>query len=191
MASTQPGALSLQLTPEFLTDTQAARWLQILHRRLAWRQEFVSMFGHRHAVPRLSAWFGPAYRYTGLEHRSAAWPYYLKPLLRKVRASASVPFNAMLATLYRTGADHVGWHADNERELGAAPVLAVVSLGAERTLCVRQRGEPDKAHQHRLTSGSLAIMPSGFQSLYQHKIQKTTRVYDCRISLSFRLVQSV
>ena len=38
----------------------------------------------------------------------------------------------MLANLYRDGSDSNGWHADDEVELGDAPVIASVSLEATR-----------------------------------------------------------
>ena len=48
-------------------------------------------------------------------------------------------FNAVLLNLYRDGRDGMGWHADDEAELGRDPVIASVSLGATRRFCLRHR----------------------------------------------------
>ena len=45
----------------------------------------------------------------------------------------------MLLNLYRDGRDSMGWHADDEPELGPAPTIASLSLGALRRFRLRPR----------------------------------------------------
>ncbi|MFT5812390.1 MAG: alkylated DNA repair dioxygenase AlkB [Psychroserpens sp.] len=56
--------------------------------------------------------------------------------LRALKAKASNYcqhyFNAVLANLYRNQQDSVGWHSDDEPELGKMPTIASLSFGAER-----------------------------------------------------------
>ena len=47
-------------------------------------------------------------------------------------------YNAVLCNLYRDGHDSIGLHADAEPEMG--PVIASVSLGAERLFRFKRRG---------------------------------------------------
>jgi alkylated DNA repair dioxygenase AlkB len=41
--------------------------------------------------------------------------------------------------LYRNGNDYVGWHADNEPELGGQPFIASLMFGAERQFEFRHK----------------------------------------------------
>ena len=43
-------------------------------------------------------------------------------------------FNSVLLNYYRDESDSVSWHADDDTELGPNPIVASVSLGAERML---------------------------------------------------------
>jgi alkylated DNA repair dioxygenase AlkB len=47
--------------------------------------------------------------------------------------------NHILLNRYRSGDDTMGLHADDEPELGADPLVAIVSLGATRRLAVKPR----------------------------------------------------
>jgi len=63
--------------------------------------------------------------------------------------------NAVLCNLYNNGNDSVGLHADAEPEMG--PVIASVSLGAERLFCLKGKNGA-VAFAERLLHGSLFIM---------------------------------
>lgn len=91
--------------------------------------------------------------------------------------------------------DQLGWHADNSPEMDDARPIAVVSLGAERELWTRRSAVPEdvtvplggsELRRHRLASGSLFLMPPGFQDTHQHRIPKADRAVGERISLTFR-----
>ena len=74
-----------------------------------------------------------------------------------VAAYANLPlprtgYNAVLCNLYRHGNDSVGLHADAEPEMG--PVIASVSLGAERLFRLKRKGGT-LAFWERLPHGSL------------------------------------
>jgi alkylated DNA repair dioxygenase AlkB len=45
----------------------------------------------------------------------------------------------VLANLYRDGNDTMGWHSDDEPELGAQPIIASLSLGATRKFVLKSR----------------------------------------------------
>jgi alkylated DNA repair dioxygenase AlkB len=96
--------------------------------------------------------------------------------------------NSVLANLYRDGADHMGWHADDESELGAEPVIASVSLGAARQFQFRPRPRGAIALRLDLRPGSMLVMAGATQRHYHHRVPPTARPVGPRINLTFRRV---
>ena len=91
------------------------------------------MFGREVREPRLTAWFGEAdYTCSGRTLRAAPWPAALAALRQRVDLASGARFNAALLNPYRDGNDSMGLHSDDEPELGVNPIIASVSLGAER-----------------------------------------------------------
>lgn len=146
------------------------------------------MFGRVVNSPRLSAWIGDddaVYRYSGTRFVPHPWTPALLALRDRVAAACGVPFNSVLANLYRDGADRMGWHSDDEPELGARPVIASVSLGAERTFRFRAK-TGGEARAIELTHGSLLTMAGDTQRLYKHELPARQRVNRPRMNLTFR-----
>lgn len=83
----------------------------------------------------------------------------------------------------------MGWHRDDERDLGPAPVIASLSLGAPRRFLVKAHGDPGaKALAIELPHGSLLVMAGDFQRRYRHALPRTARAVGARINLTFRNV---
>ena len=98
------------------------------------------------------------------------------------------PFDSVLANLYRDGRDSMGWHSDDEAELGAAPVIASLSLVRTRRFLLKHRLDPAPVTALALPHGSLLVMAGATQRNYQHALPRTTRVTQPRINLTFRRV---
>jgi alkylated DNA repair dioxygenase AlkB len=176
---------TLTYDPDFLPPREADPLLQALLTRAPWRQE-KSGFGH--AFPRLTAYYadpGVAYRYSGVTHESAPWPEYLLPLRRRVEEVAGLPFNSLLLNCYRDGNDSIGFHADDEPELGDDPVVPSVSLGATRTFILRHNRTRERV-RYGLTHGSLLLMGGTTQRHWQHAVPKAKGPVGLRINLTFR-----
>ena len=94
----------------------------------------------------------------------------------------------MRLNLYRDGRDGMGWHADDEVELGRDPVIASVSLGAPRRFCLRHRKRSNLKLDVPLPHGSLLCMSGPTQHHWVHALPKTRAVVGERINLTFRLV---
>lgn len=163
---------------------------------LAWQTDRFKIFGKSVPAPRRTAWVGSAgtcYRYTGLVRVASGWPDFLRGVRDRVAETCDVPFNFALANRYRDGSEYVGWHADDERDLGSDPVIASLSLGAPRRFCMRARqrvvGAP-AAMDLVLQAGSLIVMGPGAQRHFQHAVPATRRRVGDRINLSFRFVRS-
>lgn len=124
--------------PNFLSNLEADRYFSNLRSTLPWQQERITMFGRSVLQPRLQAWHGDvAYTYSGLTMSPHPWTPDLNELKARCEAIAKVQFNSVLANLYRHGQDSMGWHQDNEPELGRNPVIASVNLGETRRFLLR------------------------------------------------------
>jgi len=122
------------------------------------------------------------------------WTPALLRLRERVEHACGARFNSVLANLYRDGADAMGWHSDDERELGSQPVIASVSLGAERRFRFRRRvprgmRSPPPAVL-TLAHGSLLCMAGETQHRYQHDLPRCAGLSGARINLTFRLIDT-
>jgi alkylated DNA repair dioxygenase AlkB len=182
----------LELEPGWLPGAEADRLLAALRDGLPWEQREVVIYGKRVMQPRLIAWGGELpYRYSGqtLEPRPLAPP--LVPVLEAVQIRTHVPFNHVLLNRYRDGNDSMGFHADDEAELGENPQVATVSLGGTRRFVLRpRRGREVEPRQYDLEHGSLLIMGGTCQRQYHHGIPRQPAVGDERVSLTFRWVRT-
>ena len=180
-----------RLWPQAFAADEATSLLRELRTGLNWQQEEILMFGQRRLVPRLVAWHGDSgarYVYSGTEHQPLPWTPTLERIRDRASALTGVAFNAVLLNLYRDGRDGMGWHADNEPELGRNPVIASVSLGAERRFCLRHRRRRDLKLDLPLPHGSLLCMSGATQHHWLHALPKTRRPAGERINLTFRQV---
>lgn len=173
--------------PEWLLPAEQAAWWARLFGQTGWQQQSVRLFGRAINQPRLTAWYGDlAYHYSGLTLAATPWPADLMGLRDRVIGATGYPFNTVLLTLYRDGHDCIGWHSDDEPELGAAPVVATLSLGAERPLLLRQKRDHGRRHRLVLAPGSLLLLGPGMQQAWQHSLPRRPALSGARISLTFR-----
>lgn len=171
-----------------LADQTLSHWQS----RVAWRQQSIRMFGKTHAEPRLTAWFGPAYRYSNVEWPATAFPEAVQELMNEVEATVRgvderLPvgfFNAVLLNLYRDGRDHMGWHRDNEPEIDGR-WIASLSLGAGRDFVVRDRADRSRKWTVALGHGDLLVMRN-LQEDFEHALPKRLRVEGPRLNFTFR-----
>jgi alkylated DNA repair dioxygenase AlkB len=182
----------LLFDPAFLSADEAAALLTQLTAEVAWEQRSIRIFGQEIPQPRLTAWYGDAdarYTYSGLAWEPRPWLPALQALLQRLEAATGAPFNSVLLNLYRDGRDSMGWHADDEPELGSAPAIASLSLGATRRFRLRPRaGLGHAPFGLDLPSGSLLLMRGPTQQHWQHALPKTARPIGPRLNLTFRWV---
>jgi alkylated DNA repair dioxygenase AlkB len=97
------------------------------------------------------------------------------------------PFRTAGLCLYRDGQDSVAWHGDTTgRGSTQDTMVAIVSLGAPRSLTLRPRGGGGRALRHDLGHGDLLVMGGSCQRTWEHAIPKTVRATGPRISVQFR-----
>ena len=109
---------------------------------------------------------------------------------KAVEPIAGIRFNSVLINYYRDGRDRVAWHSDDEKELGQNPVIASVSLGAERKFKLRHKDFAHNGQQAEimLAHGSLIMMEGPTQHFWKHEIPRTARPVGRRVNLTFRVI---
>ncbi|MEN5207862.1 alpha-ketoglutarate-dependent dioxygenase AlkB [Stenotrophomonas terrae] len=184
----------VQHLPGWLPAAQADALLLALHTQVAWEIHRIRMFGRWLDSPRLSCWMGDAdahYRYSGADFIPHPWVPAVNELRERLQQACDARFNSVLLNRYRDGRDSMGWHSDDEPELGPTPLIASLSLGAERRFLLRRRDDPARKLEYRLGHGDLLLMRGDCQRDYQHALPKTARVAGERINLTFRQVAAV
>lgn len=183
----------LALWTDWLPPAEADALYAELLDAVPWETHVIRMFGREVASPRLSCWIGDpgaSYVYSRTRFEPRPWPPALAALRRRVEQACGSQFNSVLANLYRTGRDAMGWHSDDEPELGAEPLIASLSLGAPRRFMFRAKSlRATSALELQLPHGSLLRMSGATQRLYQHALPRMARVQVPRINLTFRRVR--
>jgi alkylated DNA repair dioxygenase AlkB len=186
-----PGA-DLRWIPQWLAPDEADRWLAELRSSIPWEVHRIRIFGREVDSPRLSCWIGDAdasYTYSRTRFEPHPWTAALSALRERVEAACEASFNSVLANLYRDGNDSMGWHSDDESELGSHPVIASLSFGAARSFRFRSRDDKRAVRSLELPSGSLLRMAGDTQRLYQHDLPKRRGLNDARLNLTFRYIR--
>jgi alkylated DNA repair dioxygenase AlkB len=183
----------LRFMHAFYPPDQCAALFAALLAETPWRQERIAVWGKVHEQPRLTSWHGDPgtrYTYSGITLDTCPWTPLLARMRRDVEAATGQRYNSVLLNLYRDQHDSVGWHSDNERELGRAPAIASLSLGATRSFRLRHRERAHPPVNISLTDGSLLLMAGGTQRNWQHAVPKETREKGPRINLTFRRIDA-
>ena len=82
----------------------------------------------------------------------------------------------------------MGWHSDDEPELGIQPIIASLSLGAPRKFVLKSRAPSGDKLEVQLTHGSLLVMRGDTQRNYKHSLPRTKKASGERINLTFRRI---
>lgn len=180
----------VRYTAGWLAADEADALLEALVDEVPWEVHRIRMFGREVASPRLSCWIGDpgaTYTYSRSRFEPRPWTPALGALRDRLAREVGVRFNSVLANRYRDGADAMGWHSDDEPELGPEPVIASVSVGAPRTFAFRARGDGRRVDLV-LEHGSLLLMAGRTQHAWRHAIPRTRRPLGERVNLTFRAI---
>lgn len=184
--------IALYYTSDFFSPSQADQLYNDLYSEIAWQQGHIFIYGKEHPIPRLQAWYSNAaidYRYSGKTLQHQPFTATLNTLREKLERHLHCQFNGVLCNLYRNGDDHMGWHSDDEASLGANPLIASLSFGAERDFVLREKNSGEKI-KIPLAHGSLLVMSGPCQHHWQHALPKRGKIKQARINLTFRLIHS-
>lgn len=176
----------------FIPASETPEYFRRLREEVGWHGEEIRIRGRLVPVPRLVAWYGNpgvVYRYSGVVHEPRPWIPVLTELRQWIEGFTGRRFNSVLCNLYRDGKDSMGWHADDEPELGDQPFIASLSFGAERRFRIRHRNHP-RTLDISLQDGDLLLMRGELQRHWWHCVPKTARPCGERLNLTFRHVEN-
>jgi alkylated DNA repair dioxygenase AlkB len=166
--------------------------LQKLMDQTIWRQESVKIYGKEYQQPRLIAWYGDPgkkYDYSGISLTPLPWTDLLREIKRRIEDCTETSFNSVFLNLYRDHNDSMGFHSDDERELGLEPAIASVTFGSTRIFQMKHKKDPDiPTVKIPLSAGSVLLMKGATQRFWKHGIMKQTQPCGPRVNLTFRTI---
>ncbi|MFC5044148.1 alpha-ketoglutarate-dependent dioxygenase AlkB family protein [Aquimarina hainanensis] len=163
-----------------------------LLKTVPWKSDEVMLFGKRIITKRKVAWYGDQdyrYTYSNMEKRAIPWSKELLVIKNLVEHETKERFNSCLLNLYHDGGEGMGWHSDDEKELGEVNTIASVSLGAARKFSFKHKKTKDTTSL-MLERGSLLEMKGSTQRHWLHALPKTKKILNPRINLTFRTIIS-
>ena len=164
--------------PEFIAPDRAQAWFEELSTQVAWQSGRRMMYDREVEIPRLQAHFRVV---------DAPLPSALSDALELVRKHVKAPFDSVGLNLYRDQHDSVAPHNDRTDDLVEGEPIALLSLGALRTMVIRHKKPPLRQLRIELEAGSLLIMSWDTQLHYDHGIPKQREKVGPRISAAFRV----
>ncbi|WP_298346854.1 alpha-ketoglutarate-dependent dioxygenase AlkB [uncultured Algibacter sp.] len=177
--------------PKFFNTNEANLYLDILSKKLDWKQDDITIFGKTYLQPRLTAFYAEnlnTYKYSNITMKPHSFKDELLEIKEKIETKLRIKFTSCLANLYRDGKDSNGWHADDEKELGKNPTIASVSFGVERIFHFKHKKNSALKSKLVLEHGSLLLMQGATQHNWLHQIPKTKKQIGKRINLTFRII---
>lgn len=197
-----PGGAKLTLCKAWLAKEDAAAFHDSLLRSVKWDQPEIRIAGQQMKIPRKQAWFGhvgTGFTYSGTYFEPTPFTEEISQLKRLVEMESQQDFNSVLVNLYRDENDSVSWHADDEEEFGANPIIASLSLGETRRFQFKPKPHyvddaSWKSGQHaislELETGDLLVMREDVQVDWLHCVPKESKPRKSRINLTFREVRN-
>ena len=184
---------TVRFVERLFSTAENERWFTALRDETRWRQEEIRLFGRKRRQPRLTAWHGDpgaAYSYSGIRLDPEPWTLDLLGVKARIEAISGARFNCVLLNYYRDGQDSMGWHSDDEPELGENPLIGSVSLGAARRFRMRHKADPRMQMAWNLRGGSYLEMGGALQRHWRHCVPKMASKTGVgpRINLTFRRI---
>lgn len=176
--------------PQFMSAEDSAKLKDKLKLSFQWEVDQLVMFGKLVTTRRKVAWIGDrncAYTYSGVKKLPQAWTPELLFIKSQMEELAQLEFNSCLLNFYHDGADGMGWHSDDEKELDAQSPIASLSLGSSRKFAFRHKKDKTTTSLI-LENGSALIMYPPTQQFWQHALLKMKTSHISRINLTFRKI---
>ena len=182
--------LYIKYIENFFNRDESHLYMRKLTQSVLWRREKIRMWGKEIVTKRRIAWYaddGKSYTYSGSTFFPSQWNDVLLQLKERVENYSEIKFNSVLLNEYPNGEVGMGWHSDDEKELGTDPIIASLSFGANRDFIFKHKTDRSienvKLH---LKSGSLLLMLGSTQHYWKHSLPKRLKVKEPRINLTFR-----
>ncbi|MBP2604874.1 alpha-ketoglutarate-dependent dioxygenase AlkB family protein [Acinetobacter calcoaceticus] len=174
-----------------LSLEEAEQYFHYLYQHLAWKHDEAKLYGKHFITPRKVAWYGDdyyQYKYSGVIRDSLPWDRALAKLKQLVEQRLSETFNSCLANLYEDGTQGMAWHSDSDVSLAKTTTIASLSFGASRKFSFKHIQSKEKVELW-LQPGQLIVMRGETQQHWQHRLNRSTKILQPRINLTFRQFQ--
>ena len=171
-----------------LTPKLADHFYHQLLNTIDWKNDEARIFGKQYITKRKVAWYGDlgySYAYSNVSKVALPWTQDLLELKRVVEDLSGFTFNSCLLNLYHSGDEAMGWHSDDEKSLGKKSCIASLSLGAERKFSFKHKNSGQTVSLD-LEHGSLLLMKNETQTYWLHRLNKSTKIKNPRVNLTFR-----
>jgi len=178
--------------PDFFNDQEADVLFKELLEHSPWQHDDITVFGKTYKQPRLTALYASnkkSYSYSNITMIPHNFSKELLTIKSRIENEVHEEFSTCLINLYRDGTDSIGWHSDDEKELGMNPIIGSVSLGVERIFHFKHKQNKDLKERLILKHGSLLLMKGATQHNWLHQIPKTKKPIGKRINLTFRVIK--
>ena len=165
-------------------------WMRRLEEEIPWESREIRLFGKTYEQPRLISWHGDehcTYCYSGETYAPKPWTTSLLEIRFELNRLLSENMNSVLCNLYRNGQDSMGFHSDNEPELGKNPTIVSLSLGEGRRFLLKHRRNEQKV-ECLLSTGDILVMKGNTQEEWKHGVPKSKKELGPRINLTFRKI---
>lgn len=153
-----------------------------------WKNDEARIFGKQYITKRKVAWYGDlgySYTYSNSTKVALPWTKDLLELKKIVEDLSGFTYNSCLLNLYHSGDEAMGWHSDDEKSLSKNSCIASLSLGAERKFSFKHKNSGQTVSLD-LEHGSLLVMKNETQTYWLHRLNKSTKIKQPRVNLTFR-----
>lgn len=153
----------------------------------------IKLFGKEHYLPREQQVYGVShYLYSGVAFEAVEEvPPYLMACLEWTNwniPEVEPAYNMILVNWYFNGADNIGWHKDDEKQIIPGTDVLTISFGQSRKFKVKHDTLPGIKRDIRTQHNGYITMGGNFQKEFKHSIPKTRDIKQQgrRISITFR-----
>ncbi|MCF8319096.1 MAG: alpha-ketoglutarate-dependent dioxygenase AlkB [Sphingobacteriaceae bacterium] len=171
-----------------LTPKLADHFYHQLLNTIDWKNDEARIFGKQYITKRKVAWYGDlgySYTYSNSTKVALPWTKDLLELKKLVEDLSGFTYNSCLLNLYHSGDEAMGWHSDDEKSLSKNSCIASLSLGAERKFSFKNKNSGQIVSLN-LENGSLLLMKNETQTYWLHRLNKSTKIKQPRVNLTFR-----
>lgn len=156
-------------------------------------QSSVVIFGKTIQIPRKQSAYGNPgikYSFSGIQVTSKPWLPILLKIKEDIEFLTDQKFNFCLVNYYENGTQYIGYHKDDERELGDSPSIVSLSFGQERKFYFKSDNKKLPIIKLSLNHGCLCWMINPTNKYWKHSVPKELKVMGARINLTFRWINN-
>jgi alkylated DNA repair dioxygenase AlkB len=187
--------LFLYLDPEFYSKEKADEFFEILKKEIQYdKNSTVTIFGKKIPIPRKQTAYGDlgtTYSFSGTTVNAKPWHPVLLKIKSDIEFLTSKKFNFCLVNYYADGQNYIGYHKDDEKDLGSEPWIASISFGQERKFYFKSDNSLLPVVKTQLNHGCLCIMIHPTNVYWKHSVPKEAGIHKPRINLTFRWIEPI